>query len=129
MKKIFLVSLMLATLSACGLIYRVDVQQGNVITSDMVAQLKLGMDENQVRYIMGNPLALSVFRSQSQTQRWDYFYSYRKGWDEPQTLRLNLYFDNGLLSRIEGDIAHTPQHLPRPPIETDESRDNAPPIL
>jgi outer membrane protein assembly factor BamE len=126
-KMLFFCFLLSTTLSGCGLIYRIDVQQGNVINQDMVAQLKPGMDEKQVRYIMGNPLAVSVFHQHSTRQRWDYFYSYKKGWDEAQTRRLTLHMENGVLTRIDGDIERAIGTLPGDPPVPDKG--DASPIL
>ena len=55
--------------------YKIDVQQGNVLTQDMVAQLKPGQTREQVRFILGTPLLADIFHQ----QRWDYVYSYRNG--------------------------------------------------
>ena len=41
--------------------YKIDVQQGNVLTQDMVAQLKPGQTREQVRFILGSPLLTDVF--------------------------------------------------------------------
>ena len=54
--------LMLTTvLGACSLselpgLYRIDIQQGNVVTQEMLAQLEPGMDKRRVRFVLGTPL-------------------------------------------------------------------------
>ena len=48
--------------------YRVDVQQGNVITQEMLAQLQPGMDKKKVGLIMGAPVIKDTFHK----DRWDY---------------------------------------------------------
>ena len=48
--------------------YRIDIQQGNVVTQQMVAKLKAGMTRAQVRFALGSPLVVDPFR----TDRWDY---------------------------------------------------------
>ncbi len=55
--------------------YKIDVQQGNVLTQDMVAQLKPGQTREQVRFILGSPLIADIFHR----QRWDYVYRFRNG--------------------------------------------------
>jgi len=56
-------------------IYRMDVQQGNAITPDMINALRIGMSKEQVQQIMGTP-ALTHSLNQN---RWDYYYSFRPG--------------------------------------------------
>ena len=51
-------------LAGCGFVpripgitpYRIEIQQGNFISQDMVAQLKPGMSKEQVRLALGTPL-------------------------------------------------------------------------
>ncbi len=82
-------------------VYRIDIQQGNVVTQEMLAQLRPGMDKRKVRYIMGTPLVIDTFHQ----DRWDYIYSFRKGssWTREQR-RISLFFENGKLARVEGDV-------------------------
>jgi len=82
------------------LVYRVDVQQGNVVTQEMLAQLEAGMDKNKVRYIMGTSLLADVFHQ----DRWDYVYTQQNGGDTPAERRVSLYFENDRLARIDGDV-------------------------
>lgn len=81
--------------------YKIDIQQGNVITQEMVEKLKPGMSKSQVRFALGTPLLVDVFHQ----DRWDYVYSIQKGGNERQQRRLALFFENDQLTRIEGDIA------------------------
>ena len=82
------------------LVYRVDVQQGNVVTQEMLAQLEAGMDKNKVRYIMGTPLVADVFHQ----NRWDYVYTQQNGGGIPAQRRVSVYFENDRLARIGGDV-------------------------
>jgi len=81
-------------------VYKVEVQQGNIITQDMVDQLRPGMSKSQVRFIMGTPIIADTFNQ----ERWDYFYSREKGSDY-EDKSVTIYFDNNRLSRIVGDLA------------------------
>jgi len=56
-------------------VYKIDIQQGNVVTQDMIDELRPGMSKAQVRYIMGNPLITDTFHA----RRWDYLYSLQTG--------------------------------------------------
>ena len=50
--------------------YRIEIQQGNFISQDMVAQLKPGMSKEQVRLALGTPLLNDIFHA----DRWDYVF-------------------------------------------------------
>lgn len=81
--------------------YRIDIQQGNVISQDMVAQLKPGLSKDQVRYILGSPMLLDVFHG----DRWDYVYTMKKGAsDVVETRRFSVFFQDGKLQRVGGDV-------------------------
>lgn len=82
--------------------YRIDVQQGNVLNQEMVAQLKPGQTKDQVRFILGTPLITDMFHQ----QRWDYLYRFENGrTGEVQTRRLSLFFSqDGRLERAAGDV-------------------------
>ena len=91
-------------LSACGTTnwgfpYRPDVQQGNWITSEQVAQLQQGMTREQVRFILGTPTLQDIFR----TNRWDYPYYNKPGYGEEQERKFTVWFEGDSLVRWEGD--------------------------
>jgi outer membrane protein assembly factor BamE len=81
-------------------IHKFDIQQGNVITQDMIDQLKPGMTKSQVRYVMGTPLVADTFNQ----NRWDYFYSLHKGGGEEVRERVAIFFENDLLVGLRGDF-------------------------
>jgi outer membrane protein assembly factor BamE len=81
-------------------VYRLDIQQGNVVTQEMLAQLQPGMDKARVRHIMGTPLLIDVFHS----NRWDYLYTLQEGNSARQRRQVSLYFDGEKLERVEGDV-------------------------
>ena len=67
----------------------------------MVAQLKLGMTKDQVRFILGTPLVSDIFHA----DRWDYSYSrQRANSREVEHRRIAVFFEDGKLKRIEGDV-------------------------
>jgi len=82
--------------------YRIDVRQGNMVTQEMVAQLKPGLTRDQVRFILGTPLVADMFHA----DRWDYVYRFRPGRDQQDLQQRNLivYFQDGKLSRVDGDV-------------------------
>lgn len=80
--------------------YRIDVQQGNYVTQDMVAKLKSGMTRAQVRFVLGTPLVVDPFRN----DRWDYIYLYNKGGRVVEQRHMSVYFKDDKLLRIDGDV-------------------------
>lgn len=81
--------------------YRMEIQQGNFITQEMVSQLKPGQTREQVRFILGSPLVTDIFH----TDRWDYVFSRRRAnSNDIEQRRIVVYFSDGKLARIEGDV-------------------------
>ena len=93
----------LLALAGCSFpgVYKIDIQQGNVVTQDMIDQLRPGMTRRQVRFIMGNPLIQDTFH----TNRWDYLYSLQPGGGERQQERMSVFFnENDQLASLSGDF-------------------------
>ena len=84
--------------------HRIDIQQGNVVTQEMLAQLKPGMTPSQVRFVLGTPLVVDPFRN----DRWDYFYSLKHEGKVVEKRRVTVVFEKGLLKGVEGDVAPAP---------------------
>jgi outer membrane protein assembly factor BamE len=80
--------------------YKMDIQQGNYVTQDMVAKLKPGMSKAQVRFALGTPLVVDPFH----TDRWDYIYVLQKGGKVAEHRRLVVLFEGERLLRLEGDV-------------------------
>lgn len=86
-------------LTACGgLVYKQDIQQGNVLDSDDVAELETGMTKRQVQVLLGTPSINSPFHN----DRWDYMNTYARRGGKPEKRVLTLYFENDSLATIEG---------------------------
>jgi outer membrane protein assembly factor BamE len=109
------VLLVAAGLTGCGTVssfsfpgvYRIDIPQGNIITQEMVDQLRPGLSKRQVNFILGTPLVRDTFDQ----DRWDYVYSYQPGGGERAQERLTVFFDdNGELSHFTGDFTQTPEN-------------------
>jgi len=92
-------------LSGCGNnfgfpgVYRIDVEQGNIVTIEMIDQLQPGMTRRQVRFILGTPLIEDTFHP----DRWDYRYTLRNGIDTLEENRLTVYFEDDSLVKVVGD--------------------------
>ncbi len=96
-KLLIIISLTQVLLIGCGL-HKLDVQQGNVITPESLAQLQVGMPQERVRFLLGSPPITDPFHA----DRWDYTYTYREKDKQTETSHLILYFDDdGLLSTID----------------------------
>jgi len=80
--------------------YRIDIQQGNLVTQEMVARLQTGMTRAQVRFVLGTPLLTDVFHP----DRWDYIYRYEKDGKLIEHRRIVAVFSSDKLLRIEGDV-------------------------
>ncbi len=79
--------------------YKIDIRQGNSLDPKQVAQLQLGMTRAQVQFIMGSPLISDVFHA----NRWDYIYSLQHDGKTVETHRVELYFEQDKLTRINKD--------------------------
>lgn len=113
---------LIATLPACGLLYEPDVQQGNVITQEMLERVEIGMTRSQVEYLLGTPLIEDPFH----TDRWDYYYNYRRGRanTQQQTI-LTMFFKSDQLTEVRGntDLYNVDADHPAAPDLTDRERD------
>ena len=110
MKNRLLFSCLLILLAACTrsfdggynapFLYKIDIQQGNVIEQEMLNKLRPGMDKNQVRFIMGTPVIVDPFHN----ERWEYVYSFQKGGGVREQRHITLHFKDERLVYATGDI-------------------------
>ncbi|MCP5245806.1 MAG: outer membrane protein assembly factor BamE [Burkholderiales bacterium] len=99
--KIITLLVFLHFLAGCSLaprlLYKIDVQQGNVLTDEMLEKLRPGMTRSQVRFVLGSPLIVDPFRN----NRWDYAYIQRIRGGLIEQKRLTVYFEDDRLIRTE----------------------------
>ena len=108
--KITLVGLC-STLIACNNIgsmdfpgvYKISIPQGNIITQEMVDQLRPGMSKRQVIFVMGTPLVRDPYHQ----DRWDYIYSFQPGGGERGQEKITVFFVDDQLVGFEGDFVPT----------------------
>lgn len=98
-----LVFLAVLSLTACADfsfpgVYKIDVEQGNIVTQAQVDKLRPGMTQRQVRYILGTPLVVDTFHQ----ERWDYLYTMKPGKGERRQNRLSLFFTDEKLTGFSG---------------------------
>ena len=97
-----------SALGGCGIIYKPDIQQGNLLERANVHELKPGMSKSQVLSLLGQPSVISPFDS----SRWDYVSTFQHRGGKTLQRKLTLIFKNGVLVRTEGDyFAETPQDM------------------
>lgn len=96
-------------------IYKLDIQQGNVVTEDMLAKLEPNMEKRKVKFLLGTPLITDTFNE----DRWDYIYSFQEGGTKRSQKHIIVIFENDRLSRIEGDVDNSAiEATPVPKSET-----------
>ena len=85
-------------------VYKISIPQGNIITQEMVDQLRPGMTKRQVIFVMGTPLVRDPYHQ----DRWDYVYNFQPGGGERGQERLSVLFENDQLVSLSGDFEPTP---------------------
>jgi outer membrane protein assembly factor BamE len=98
-------SIALAALALAACVYRIDIQQGNLLDEADINQVDLGMTRSQVQFLLGTPMVADSFHR----DRWDYAYYYRRG-RSPDAVRrwIVVYFQNDRVARIERDVELQP---------------------
>ena len=96
---------MLATFCLAACVYRIDVQQGNLLEDKDIGQVEVGMTRSQVQFLLGTPMVSDSFHH----DRWDYAYYFRQGRSRDVQHRwLIVYFQNERVARIERDVELQP---------------------
>ncbi len=108
MQKIMLALFASTLISGCSSfgVYKVDVPQGTPLTQAKASQIKLGMTQQQVRFLLGSPAITDTLNP----NRWDYIYNYIPGTYARKAKlpassgqHLRIYFDEqNTVSKIEG---------------------------
>ena len=100
MRHMFFVAILAFLLSGCLSVYKVEIQQGNVVTQEMIDKLRPGMTPSQVRFVMGTPLITDPFHP----DRWDYYYYLRRSNETAgESQRVTVVFKNDVLFVVQGD--------------------------
>jgi len=103
------------------ILYKIDVQQGNVVTEEMVEKLKPGMTKSQVLFVLGSPLIIDAFRD----NRWDYVYLFREKGELIEQKRLTIYFENDTLVNIENHQPFSKDPVKQKPAEASPEAEKA----
>ena len=92
------VPLVCAALACTGCLYRIDIQQGNVVVQENLARVKPGMSRNDVKQILGTPLLADAFHA----NRWDYYFRNEKRGQLVEQNRFAVFFENEKMVRVDG---------------------------
>tara|TARA_B100001059_G_scaffold89830_1_gene88388 strand:+ start:16032 stop:16424 length:393 start_codon:yes stop_codon:yes gene_type:complete len=84
-------------------VYKISIPQGNIITQDMIDQLRPGMSKRQVMFVMGTPLIRDPYNQ----DRWDYVYNFQPGGGVRGQERISVLFEDDGLVRFSGDFLPT----------------------
>jgi outer membrane protein assembly factor BamE len=94
-----------ANLLLCACIFRIDIQQGNLLEEDVVDQVEVGMTRSQVEFLLGSPMIEDTFHS----NRWDYTYYLKEGRSQEIERRwIIVYFEGDRVVRYEKDVPLDP---------------------
>lgn len=106
--KLSIAALLISLVSACGsILYKAEIAQGNFVSKEQVAALKLGMPRLQVADILGTPLLVSVFHA----DRWEYVFNLKRQGIETPSYKLTVYFKGDALNKIDGSNMPTEQEF------------------
>ena len=100
-------------------VYKLSIQQGNVITQEMVDRLKPGMTRNQVEFVMGKPVLADPFEQ----DQWVYVYTLEVPDYFIQNFKMVLTFKDDTLATIAGD--YVPQDAAAETDAADGGSENA----
>ena len=97
--------ILLAALAGTACVYRIDIQQGNLLDDDDIVQVEVGMTRSQVQFLLGTPMVADSFHR----DRWDYAYYLNRGRSPEREQRwVVVYFGEDRVTRIERDLALQP---------------------
>jgi outer membrane protein assembly factor BamE len=98
-------SIVLAAWAATACVYRIDIQQGNLLDDEDIAQVEVGMTRSQVQFLLGTPMVADSFHR----DRWDYPYYLRRGRSRDADRRwLVVYFENDRVARVDRNVELQP---------------------
>jgi outer membrane protein assembly factor BamE len=84
-------------------VHKFHIQQGHIITQEMIDQLQPGMTRRQVAFVLGNPLLPDTFNE----NRWDYYYSLKRPSGEFTQKHLTVFFDGETMTHFAGNYEPT----------------------
>ena len=132
MQKIMLTLFVASLLGGCSVfgVYKVDIPQGTPLTQAQASKIQVGMNYQQVRFLLGSPTVTDPMNP----LRWDYIYIYIPGTYAKKAKipaahgqHLKVYFnESGIVYKVEG-LESIPESQPGLP-SSKEAILNAPPL-
>jgi len=116
--------------------YRIDIIQGNVVTRELIAQVRPGMSRAQVRDALGSPMLSDPFHG----DRWDYLFTIRRPGTAAQRYSVVALFEGDRLKSVAApaDLPSEAEFVaavvppvkggPTRPLELTEAQRNALPL-
>jgi outer membrane protein assembly factor BamE len=97
--------LLLVGLCVSACVYKIDIQQGNLLKDADIDRVQVGMTRSQVQFLLGTPMVADSFHR----DRWDYAYYMKHGRTREVERRwLVVYFENERVARIERNVDMQP---------------------
>ena len=97
--------LLLSVLALAGCVYRIDIQQGNLVDQEDIDQVEVGMSRSAVQFLLGTPMVADSFHQ----ERWDYPYYLKRGRSRDIERRwFIVYFEGDQVVRLERDLTLQP---------------------
>jgi len=91
------------SLSACSSwVFRIDIPQGNFLEQKDIDKLQIGMNKEQVKFVLGSPVVVDAFNDDT----WHYVYLFKSGRSEDfnANKKFTMKFEKDLLVSAEGDF-------------------------
>jgi len=125
LKQSIVVAMLLLIVGCKGFLspHKIAIQQGNIVTKDMMDKLKVGMTPRQVRYVLGTPLVVDALHD----EHWHYLYSLRLADGTTMAKSLTLTFDQGMVNKINTDYEFPETPKPREATSISDASDPKPP--
>lgn len=102
--KLVAAALLALLVTAC--VFRIDVQQGNLLDEEAINEVEVGMTRSQVQFLLGTPMVNDPFHQ----DRWDYAYYLRRGRERgAETRWFTVHFDGDRVTRLERDLELQPE--------------------
>ena len=94
--------ILLLSIGGCSFpgVYKINIQQGNIITQDMLEQLKPGMNRRQVHFVLGNPMIDNVFDDSYE----NYAYTYQMAGGKTEKQLITIFYEDEKFTRFTGEL-------------------------
>lgn len=99
----FLLLVLLVT--GCNVVYKQNIQQGNVLDQEDMDRLETGMTKRQVMVLLGTPAVQSPFHA----NRWDYINSFAPRGGKAERRTLTIKFENDQVVDFSGSYLEDPR--------------------